>query len=590
MKKHILLYIIVWPAVILFLAGCAAGKKSVRQITVTPDSCVLMPDTAGNIVLETAFRIPGHYVSKRSRLIIVPQLLVNGEVRKELAPLVVDAPIYEKKMQRRKVIDDYQDPYRADRKTIDKLSRPFELPYRTTFAMPEDLEVGRVWAVVSSDGCGECTGIDTVEVASIGSLVTLIDAKESFDLTWIEPEFVIRPKVREGKGEALLQFVINRHDINLEMGNNRRELEGMTAALRPVLSDTLATVEDIHIYGMASADGSFAFNTTLARNRAASAKRWLVDELDIRPDVQRLIAVGSRPEGWWPVYRAMQADGHPDSLAVKNILTRYTEGNDDVQERYIRRLPCWPDIRSKYLQKDRKVEYTYSYTLRSFTTDAELQAMYRTRPDAFNEDELLRVASLAASDSSKAAVYRTLMTYFPQSQVAANNLAVLYLRSGQEAEAKRTLDRLKDFSPEVLNTLAASYVYAGDYERAVELLQDVELPEARYNLGLLKARQRKLDEAYRLLKDYRDVNTAIVALSVARNAEAKEIMDEVEDATPLADYVRALVAARLHDDAAFYRCIDTACRDAALRNRAVDEPDFARYRHDEVFRKIVERD
>lgn len=590
MKKYILLYIIVWPAVILFLLSCAAGKKSVKRITVTPDSCVLMPDTAGNIVLETAFRIPGHYVSKRSRLIIVPQLLVNGEVRKELAPLVVDAPIYEKKMQRRKVIDDYQDLYRADRKTIDKLSRPFELPYRTTFAMPEDLEVGRVWAVVSSDGCGECTGIDTVEVASIGSLVTLIDAKESFDLTWIEPEFVIRPKVREGKGEALLQFVINRHDISLEMGNNRRELEGMTAALRPVLSDTLATVEDIHIYGMASADGSFTFNTTLARNRAASAKRWLVDELDIRPDVQRLIAVGSRPEGWWPVYRAMQADGHPDSLAVKNILTRYTEGNDDVQERYIRRLPCWPDIRSKYLQKDRKVEYIYSYTLRSFTTDAELQAMYRVRPDAFNEDELLRVASLATSDSSKATVYRTLITYFPQSQVAANNLAVLYLRSGQEAEAKRTLDRLKDFSPEVLNTLAASYVYAGDYERAVELLQDVELPEARYNLGLLKARQRKLDEAYRLLKDYRDVNTAIVALSVARNAEAKEIMDEVKDATPLADYVRALVAARLHDDAAFYRCIDTACRDTALYNRVVDEPDFARYRHDEAFRKIVERD
>lgn len=454
--------------------------------------------------------------------------------------------------------------------------------------MFRDLETGRVRAVVSSDGCGECTGIDTVEVASIGSLATLIDAKESFGLVWIEPEFVVRPKVREGKGEALLQFAINRYDINLEMGNNRRELEGMTAALRPVLSDTLATVEDIHIYGMASADGSFAFNTTLARNRAASAKRWLVDELDIRPDVQRLIAVGSRPEGWWPVYRAMQADGHPDSLAVKDILTRYTEGNDDVQERYIRRLPCWNDIRSKYLQKDRKVEYTYSYTLRSFTTDDELLAMYRTRPDAFNEDELLRVASLAASDSGKVEVYRTLMTYFPQSQVAANNLAVLYLRGGQEAEARRVLDRLDDFSPEALNTLAASYVYAGDYERALELLQDVDLPEARYNLGLLKARQRKPDEAYRLLKDYRDVNSAIVALSVARNAEAKAIMDEVEDNGPLAAYVRALVAARLHDDAAFYRCMGEACREERLRRRAMDEPDFARYRQEEAFRKIVE--
>lgn len=284
----------------------------------------------------------------------------------------------------------------------------------------------------------------------------------------------------------------------------------------------------------------------------------------------------------------MQADGHPDSLAMKDILTRYTEENDDVQECYIRRLPCWNDIRNKYLQKDRKVEYTYSYTLRSFTTDDELMAMYRTRPDAFNEDELLRVASLAASDSSKAEVYRTLIAYFPQSQVAANNLAVLYLRSGQEAEAIRVLDRLDDYSPATLNTLAASHVYAGDYERAVELLQDVDLPEAHYNLGLLKVRQRKPDEAYRLLKDYRDVNSAIVALSVARNTEAKAIMDEVEDNGPLAAYVRALVAARLRDDTAFYRCLGEACREERLHRRAMDEPDFARYRQEEAFRRIVE--
>lgn len=590
MKKHLLLHIALWPVLAFFLTGCATGRKNVERITVTPDSCVLMPDTAGNIVLETVFQIPGRYVSKRSRLIIVPQLMMGETVWEELTPLVVDGTVYEKKVARRKALDDWHDPYDSVqvRKTAEHPSRPFELPYWETFAMPRNLETGQIRAVVSSNGCGECAGLDTVEVASISNLVTLIDVREAFDLAWIEPEFVVRPKVREGRGEALLQFVINRHDINLEMGNNRHELDGMMTVLRPVLSDTLATVRNIHIYGMASADGPLAFNTTLARRRAASARRWLVDELDIRPDVQRLIAVGSRPEGWWPVYHAMQVDGHPDSLAVKDILTRYAKDNDDVQERYIRNLSCWPDIRNKYLQKDRKVEYTYSYTMRSFTTDNELQTMYRTRPDAFNEDELLRVASLAASDSSKMEVYHTLMTYFPQSQVAANNLAVLYLRLGQEDEARRTLERLEEFSPETLNALAASYVYAGDYERAVELLQDVELPEARYNLGLLMARQRRLGEAYRLLKDYRDVNSAIVALSVQHNAEAKAVMDEVADSGPLAAYVRALIAARLRDDAGFYRTIGEACREERLRRRAMGEPDFARYRHEEAFLKIVE--
>lgn len=408
------------------------------------------------------------------------------------------------------------------------------------------------------------------------------------NLVWIESEFVIRPKIREGRGEARLQFLINRYDINMELGNNRQEMESMTQTLRPLFADTLAQLRDFLINGMASADGGYAFNTRLARNRAASAREWVIETLNIRPEIQKLIKVGSKPEGWWPVYEAMVADGNPDSLAVKQILTRYTEGNDDVQERYIRKLPCWNDIKNKYLQKDRKVEYIYSYTLRSFTTDKELLDMYTKRPDAFNEDELLRVASLMEEDSKKKEVYHTLMTYFPQSQVAANNLAVLYLRDGEEEKARHTLERLDSHSPEAINTLAAGYVYAGDYERAIELLQEVDLPQARYNLGLLKARQRKLNEAYHLLKDFRDVNVAVVALSVARNTEAKEIMDSVEDNSCLAEYVRALIDARMNNDSGFYKHIRKACEQESLRIRAAGEPDFIDYRGEAAFRKIVE--
>ena len=80
----------------------------------------------------------------------------------------------------------------------------------------------------------------------------------------------------------------------------------------------------------------------------------------------------------------------------------------------------------------------------------------------------------------------------------------------------------------MLNTLAASYVFAENYERAIELLQNVELPEARYNLGLLNAKQRKLSEAYTLLRPYADVNSAIAALSVNKNDEAKQIIEGVQ--------------------------------------------------------------
>lgn len=136
----------------------------------------------------------------------------------------------------------------------------------------------------------------------------------------------------------------------------------------------------------------------------------------------------------------MIADGNPHSDVVRNILEKYDTGNDDTQEYHIRRLSCWKEIKDNYLQKDRKVEYVYSYTLKSFTSEAELLDMYRTRPDAFNESELLRVASLVETDRQKIEVYRTIRKYFPRSRVAANNLAALYLREGDEAKALEVLD------------------------------------------------------------------------------------------------------------------------------------------------------
>lgn len=584
--KHITL--LSATAGLLMMTGCATHKTG-KVITVTPAPYSLTPDSANRAQLDVQFHVPGHYFSKRSRIVITPQVMTGDSVVDEFMPIAVYSPIYSKKAERQRVLEGKQDIYEGRIVKAERTSQPMDVAYSEAVQLSDDISHARVKAVVSTDGCGECTGIDTIDVATITTPVTLIDVKKELELSWIEPEFRIRPKVMEGRGVANLQFVINKHDINLAMGNNRRELEKMVAKLSPVLSDTLATLTSLKIFGMASADGPLSVNTPLSRNRANSAKNWLVERLGISPKLQKTIKVGSRPEGWQPVLDAMTADGHPDASKVKDILVRYADQNDDVAERYIRRLDCWKDIRAKYLQKDRKVEYVYTYKIRSFTTDAEILSMYEKRPDAFNEDELLRVATLAKDHDQRKEVYLTLMKYFPQSAIGANNLAVLYLREGNTEEAQRVIDSQKEHTPEQLNTLAASYVYAGDYERAVELLQDVNLPEARYNLGLIKAKQRRLNEAYDLLRPYADVNAAVVALSVNRNSEARDIMDSVKAATPVAEYVRAMVAARFKEHEAFFFHVAKACKDEKLRTRAMDEPDFYGYKDDERFRAVINR-
>lgn len=576
-------------ATIGLLSGCAASKKQAEKVvTTTPNPYVLTPDTANRITMDLVFNVPEHYLAKRNRLVITPQLINGTEVKDEYMPVVLDAPIYNKKINRKQVLDNYIDPYGKQAVKADKTSRSFSLPYTQTLQLPDGTESGQIVAVVSTDGCGACTGIDTIDIAAISNPISLMsDVKESLQLSWIEPEFVIRPKVHEGRGEAKLQFAINKSDINLAMGDNRKEMEEMLNALQPILKDTLAILNGVTITGLASADGSLAFNTTLSRNRAQSAKSWLVSQLHLNAAGQRTFKVNSRPEGWEPVLAAMTMAGDKDSIAVKEILEKYANENDDVQERYIRRLSCWNNIKDKYLQKDRKVEYIYTYTMKSFTTDAELLEMYDSRPDAFNEEELLRVSTLKQGNEEKKEVYETILKYFPQSQIGANNYALLLLREGDSQGAMDVLATLAKHSPEVLNSMAAAYVYQNNYEKAVELLQDVELPSARYNLGLIKAQQRKLAEAYTLLKPFADLNSAIVALSVNENREAEKILLRLKDERPVAEYTRALTGARLEKDRMFYGHIGTACKDRNLKERAAGEADFMRYRKDEQFINLI---
>ncbi len=591
--KKIGLIVGLLAAMIYLLSGCSASKKArAPQLTVTPAPYVLYPDTVDHALLDMTFTVPAKRFKKRSRLIVSPYLVWNDTMRQDYDPWAFDRKIYAQKNQRKEVLENYVD-------TVKPYSMLLEGGYRSLFVVPVDdtlplppaMDSGVVYARILVDGCGNCAGIDTIELAYFRNPITLLPPiEDSLKLEWIDPEFIIRPKLHEKRGVASLQFVINRSDINLEMGNNRAEMEGMLNLLQTILQDSLASIQEIHINGLASADGPLAFNTRLARNRALSALRWIQTHLDLPDSIEDNIHIGSRPEGWQPVLAAMQADtaAWADTAAFAEILRVYADTNDDVQEKHIRALPFWDAIKDKYLQKDRKVEYIYSYRIRSFITDEELLAMYSQRPDAFNEEEFLRVSTLMETDSLKKGVYSTIVFYFPQSEVAANNLGVLWLREGEQDSAIAVLQRHKLYLPEALNTLAASYVYKGEYERAIELLYDIPLPQARYNLGLIKAKMRQLGEAYALLSPFRDLNTAIVALSVNQTARAGAIMQILDDTSALAEYVRALVAARAQDRDSFYEHLRSSCSvDAGLRQRAVSEPDFWPYSGDVEFRRIL---
>lgn len=436
----VIYFIIVSILTAFVVTSCSnQGMERGKQITFTPDSLVLVPDASNKLALNVKVNVPKHYFSKRSRLFILPVLTDSDSIVARYNPLVLDAPIYTKKMERKKVLSHAKDPYAAVAQKVSDTRKGYVANYSDTITLPQDVRQAQLVAIASAEGCGECRAISHNKMAD----VTRPIRKKQLHLSWMQHELVVKPKVRKGEGVAHLQFVINKYDINLKMGNNETELNHMLSDIAPILADSLATLNSLSIYGMASADGSLKFNTPLARNRANAAKQWLMGHLENGEKMNSVIRIGSRPEGWQPVLDAMTADGNADSVQVKRILTQYAAYNDDVQEKYIRRLPIWGLIKQKYLQKDRKVEYAYSYIVKSFTTDREMLAMYATRLDAFSEDELLHVAQLADNAERQKQVYETTLHYYPASTIAANNLAFLLEKEGKVDEAEEVLNQQK---------------------------------------------------------------------------------------------------------------------------------------------------
>lgn len=580
--------IIIAAAAAMLAAGCAASRHAAENgLKVNPSPYAVMPDAVGNVDIDMQFEVPSRYLGRRERIVLLPKIVKDTTVMAEMSPIAIDAPIYVKKMERLEVLEDWQDTSIAYRRALDKLSDTLLIPYRNTVCLRDMADGTRIRLFVTSDGCGSCRALDTLDLGGITDPSVLLT--DTMKVRALEPVFVIRPKFREGKGEARLQFRINRSEIDFSIGRNSAEMANMLAALQPVFSDSLATLTGVSISGMASADGSLPFNTRLAEARATSARNWLISHLDglTRPQ-RRVFKVGSRPEGWYPVLAAMKAADDKDSVLVKEILEKYADSNDDVQERYIRRLPCWNNIKNNYLQKDRKVEYVYTYSIKSFTTDEEMLQMYSTRPDAFNEEELLRVSTLKHDPQEKMEVYRTILRYYPGSQVAANNIALMLREEGRTEEAAQVLTGISRYRQETKNTFAVVRAALGETEAAMVMLGECDtLPEARYNLGMLKASVRDFAAADSLVRPFGDLNAAILAVCVEDYEGADAVLDSLEDWSARAEYVRAMVAASLGDEEAFFTHLDAAVTEEWLKKRAATDAYFDIYRDDERFNMIM---
>ena len=205
-----------------------------------------------------------------------------------------------------------------------------------------------------------------------------VSVTEGFDnppdtlITWPAATEVTSDTVR---GEARIQFVMNKTDFDPTLANNQRELEKVRTSIDSVRNNPDARDPHYKIKGYASPEGPYANNARLARGRTERLREYITGQWGV-PSGQ--VQTDSEPEDWQGLrdYVVAHGDDLPDANAVQGIIDNDDADLDHKLDVLARHYPrayqrlqrdCFPSLR--------RTEYTISYE-RRHTKEHQQQAQH----------------------------------------------------------------------------------------------------------------------------------------------------------------------------------------------------------------------
>jgi hypothetical protein len=302
--------------------------------------------------------------------------------------------------------------------------------------------------------------------------------KPDYHLAYLEPK-AEQEKARNLKGQAYLDFVVNKTDIRRDYRRNAEELRKVEETINVVRQDPNITITHIGIHGYASPEGSYASNARLAESRAQAFKDYVQQLIDVPA---RLFSVESTPEDWEGLERALEKNGDAQVLAIV-----HSDAKPDEKERQLKtRYPAqWKQLLADVFPALRHSDYTVSYTIRPFTID-EAKEIIRQKPQQLSLNEMFLVANTYTPGSQDFnEVFETAVRMYPDDETANLNAAVIALQKNDLQAAERYLKKAGN-SPQALNARGVLAVRSGDKQAAERFWHQSTLPEAQHNLKELE--------------------------------------------------------------------------------------------------------
>lgn len=343
-----------------------------------------------------------------------------------------------------------------------RVGKSGEIHYQASVPYAKWMETAEL--ILRQDSCG-CQDL----LIANEDLLTTLDFKPRVfapAFVYIQPE-VEAVKVRELKGQAYIDFPVNRTEIYPEYRKNPVELKKIIATIDEVKNNSDTRITSITIKGYASPEGPYKNNVRLAKGRTETLKNY-VQGLYHFP--QGTITTSFEPEDW----EGLRDYVVSSDMAHKQEILDLIDSNREPDNKDWKIKSTYPQEYAFLLKEIypglRHSDYVVEYVVRAYTDVEEAKRVLATAPANLSLQELYMIANSYPQGSEEYnEVFETTVRLFPADEVANLNAANVAMARKDLVSAKKYLQKAGK---------GAQAVYArgvcagleGNYEEARTLL------------------------------------------------------------------------------------------------------------------------
>lgn len=470
MKRIILTYILLLGGI---YASTLCAQQTLRSGAVVTESRIYrMRDS---VRVEMNIDLTPMKVESNRSVVLIPRVEADGKTT--VLPAIEVAGRRQYLYYKRNGQQGYADaPYRYLKR--EKNGESQTVNYRVSLPYTPGTERARLTLAEDLCGCGETTP---------GTAEALDEAALAYEpaLAYMAPQ-VEMEKHRALSGEAYLDFVVDRTDINPRYRRNPAELARIHASIDTVRNDKDYSITRLTVKGYASPEGRYDRNVRLAEGRTLALKKYLTERYGF---ADSLFSTDSEPENWEGLRRYVAESNLADKEGILAVIDDDTLEPDPREEVLRTRYPeayrtlladCYPGLR--------RTDYRIDYVVRGFNVD-EAKQMLTTNPWKLSLKEMLAVAQTYTPGSPEFIdVFATAVRVYPDNELANLNMANALLVKGDAGSARLYLEKAGD-SPEAVNARGVAALFNGQYDEAEQHFRQAAgtgLAEAQQNLRMLQ--------------------------------------------------------------------------------------------------------